>query len=172
MAGKPLVQYVINCLAPYVDRFIISANNNQKAYRHYTDYVIADDEQFRYKGPLAGIASCLVHCQHEPVLITSCDIPLLPPNLAPDLMSAIADSEVCAAVVQQQIQPVLLARRSCLPSLYDTLSANRLALIDWIKQRSYCVFEFEASAPYFVNVNSPKELAELARLVETQRNEH
>lgn len=151
--NKPLIQHVIDRVSPQTDEIIISANRNIDAYRLYTDKVISDlaDD---YQGPLAGIAACLNHCEHEQVLIVACDMPCLPDNLLERLSDNIFDSSVCIATVNSHHQLALLVRRDLSDSIMSQLQQNQLKLIRWVESVSHTTVNFDDTPDAFLNLNT------------------
>src|SRR5690606_31281849 len=56
LAGRPMVEYVLEALRPQVDAVLISANRHQAEYGRYGHPVVTDDTD-DYPGPLAGMAA-------------------------------------------------------------------------------------------------------------------
>lgn len=78
--GKPLVQHVIERVAPQVDGLWVSANRHLGAYQSFGYPVFSDEVIFQGMGPLAGIASFAEHIPEAftHVQIVPCDTPFLP----------------------------------------------------------------------------------------------
>ena len=58
ISGMAMIEYVITVLRSQLDKIVINANRNQDIYAKYGFPVIADIYD-GFKGPLAGMASCL-----------------------------------------------------------------------------------------------------------------
>ncbi len=159
--GKPLIEHVIDCLAAEVNDIIISANRHQEQYRQYSKHVIADDDALSFQGPLAGIASCLPHCQQPLALVTSCDVPILPAGLTSRLLDSLAENDVSVCEVDGRLQAVFIVRTRCLPEILHALKAGEASLMRWIKQQPHSVVRFDEPAPAFVNVNTETDLHRL-----------
>ncbi|HEY7842005.1 MAG TPA: NTP transferase domain-containing protein, partial [Gammaproteobacteria bacterium] len=56
LAGRPMIEYVLDALRPQVDGILINANRNPDQYARYGIAVIAD-ERTGFQGPLAGMAA-------------------------------------------------------------------------------------------------------------------
>ena len=88
-AGRPLVEWAIESLAPQVSTLLISANRNLDAYGAYGFPVVADLEQ-GFQGPLAGILSAMRAARTAWILTLPCDGPQPPPDLGARLAQAVA----------------------------------------------------------------------------------
>ena len=151
--GKPLIEHVIESIAPQVDDIIISANRNIKQYRRYSNQVITDSDE-DYRGPLSGILSCLPHCTHELVLIVACDMPALPDDLAERLLADIDDKAICIVTIDGQHQLALLIHTDLANSLQQQLDNEQLSLIRWVRSLPYTAVSFDGDAEKFANLNT------------------
>ena len=159
--GKKLIEYVIDSIGRDVDDIVISANRNHEDYRRYSSKVIADEPAFAFQGPLAGIASCLPHCRQNEVLVTSCDIPLLPDKLPGELQRALREVDVSISQHHERLQPVFMLRQHCLASIRDALRNRQLGLMQWIRNQPHHIVDFEAAPPVFLNINTAEALQQL-----------
>ena len=66
--SRPLIEHVIERIAPQVDNLHISANRNLPAYQKL-GYPVHTDTKPDFLGPLAGIAACAPYCESDWVLI-------------------------------------------------------------------------------------------------------
>jgi len=80
LAGQPMIQHVINSIAPQVDHLAINANRNQADYAAL-GYPVIGDNISGYQGPLAGMAAGLAWSPSERLLMLPCDGPLVPNDL-------------------------------------------------------------------------------------------
>jgi len=149
---RPLIEHVFNTIKIQVDDIIISANRNIDSYEQYTNKVINDFSD-NYRGPLAGIAACLLHCKHELVLVVACDMPALPANLVDRLAAGIQNTSICIATVNKHHQLAMLVKRDLLESIQQQLNDNQLKLIQWVKSVSYATVSFDDIPDAFTNLN-------------------
>jgi len=154
--GKTLVKHVIDVVKPQTDEIIISANRNIETYEAYGYRVISDAGK-DYQGPLAGIAAALPFCQNEWVLITPCDMPLLPSNIIEKLSQNKTGSNLCIAEVDNRFQLVFLVNKSLLPSILQSLQHGQLRLMQWVKSQNPVAHPFSESQN-FKNFNDTKDL--------------
>jgi molybdopterin-guanine dinucleotide biosynthesis protein A len=163
--GKKLIEYVIDCVIADVDDIVISANRNLEHYRHYSPTVIPDLPEYRQQGPLAGIVSCLPHCRQPLVLVTACDIPVLPPGMTGKLLDALGNHDISICEVDQHLLPVFLCRQHLAASAGRALKDDQPGLLKWIRRQSHCIVPFQEPTPAFMNINSPEQLRKLSDLL-------
>ena len=155
--GRPLVEHVLERLAPQVDHIIISANRNLDRYRTYGHPVVTDQLG---AGPLAGMHAGLAAATTDLVASTPCDSPLLPDLLVSRLLSCLNGSNVdtVVATLGGRLQPVFsLLRHSVLPRLAATLTRGELRAMDWFHDAAQVPFDDLAAA--LANLNSPEDFA-------------
>jgi molybdenum cofactor guanylyltransferase len=107
LAGRPLLQHVLDVLRPQADDLIVVANRRHEDYTAY-GLKLVDDGAFRGRGPLAGIAAGLAAASSAWVLCVPGDAPLLPPDLLQRLQAALLrdDAELAVAHDGQGRQPL------------------------------------------------------------------
>lgn len=76
VAGKPMIEHVVDALKPVVDRVLIVANHQVSRHARLADEVLSDLPEAGH-GPLAGVVTALSHLVAHDVLITACDLPAL-----------------------------------------------------------------------------------------------
>lgn len=157
--GRPLVEHVLERLAPQVSSVLISANRNLAAYRGLGYPVVADAEPC-YAGPLAGVIALLRACRTPYLLIVPCDDPWLPRRLAARLAAAIGDAEAAIAHDGERAQPLYaLLRQDALRPLEHFFSGGGRAVWEWLAGRAPVTVGFHDHR--FVNLNRPDDLARL-----------
>src|SRR5687768_5282571 len=80
LRGKPMVEWVLERLAPQVGEIVINANQNIAQYARYGHRVVSD-EISGFAGPLAGLHAGLKAAAHELIVTVPCDSPFLPVDL-------------------------------------------------------------------------------------------
>ncbi|MBI5040438.1 MAG: molybdenum cofactor guanylyltransferase [Gammaproteobacteria bacterium] len=169
-AGRPLIAHVLARVAPCVDAVLISANRNFDEYRRY-GYPVLGDAEPDYPGPLAGIARGLEHCTTDWLWVVPCDAPQVDAQLLARLIGACHTQKVPAAVPveSEQIQSTFaLLHRDVLASLRAYLDQGSRAVRDWLRTLPAAQVECSDHPEWFVNLNTPEELAACAaRLVDT-----
>jgi molybdopterin-guanine dinucleotide biosynthesis protein A len=150
--NKPLIEHVIATVNKQCRDIVISANRNIESYKQLADKVISDTAA-EYRGPLAGIAACLPHCQHERVLIVACDMPELPDALVARLAADSDNYPVSIATVNDHHQLAMLINRDLLASIQQNLDRDQLKLISWVQSVTFKSVSFDDLAGAFANMN-------------------
>lgn len=159
--GRPMVQWVIDRLAPQVAHLLINANRNLERYAELGYPVIADEIP-DYAGPLAGIQMALTHAATLLVAIVPCDSPSLPGDLVARLARALQENCADLAVARtiERTHPVFcLTRRSLLPQLNDYLARGNRQVTGWHALLKTCDVLFDDSTGAFSNLNTAQALA-------------
>ncbi|MBK6981055.1 MAG: molybdenum cofactor guanylyltransferase MobA [Betaproteobacteria bacterium] len=165
LRGRPLVEHVIERLAPQVGEILVNANRNPDAYAGFGHRVVADDIP-GFAGPLAGFERGLAHARGALVATVPCDSPFLPADLVARLRAALeaADAELAVAKTGEQPHPVFcLMRRSVHPSLRDFLSSGQRKIDKWYAALRVVEVSFDDEADAFANINTRDELAGLEK---------
>ncbi|MDM5102498.1 molybdenum cofactor guanylyltransferase MobA [Aeromonas salmonicida] len=159
LAGRPLIDHVLERLRPQVDEVLINANRSQTRYQALAP-VISDDNN-DYLGPLAGMQAGLAAAHHDWVLFVPCDGPTLPHDLMSRFRAALTpDTELVVAHDGDWLQPVVaLLHRSLLPSLTHALAEGERKIDIWFARHKMAVVSFADQPDAFINLNSPTELA-------------
>jgi len=121
---QPLIQHIINRLAPQVTDLIINANRNLEDYSAL-GYPVVTDIKAGFHGPLMGMLSGLKASTQEWTLFVPCDGPFLPEDLAVRLYQAATENACDIAVASDgnHLQPVVvLLRTSLYPKLHQAIA--------------------------------------------------
>jgi molybdenum cofactor guanylyltransferase len=168
LAGRPMIEHVLEALRPQVGTVLINANRNLERYAAYGHPVVPDDLS-GFPGPLAGVASALSRLTADFLLTVPCDAPLLSPHLARRLVDACVDAGADIAVASdgERLQPVfMLLRGHVAPSLRAYLEGGGRKIDTWFAQLKLAQADFSDAPDCFVNVNEPAERLRVeARLV-------
>jgi len=166
VAGRPLLEYVLEALRPQVDDILINANRNQEQYAALGCAVV-NDELSGFPGPLAGVAAAMARAETPWILTVPCDAPLLPVDLAGRLAQAARpDSEVIIAHDGERDQRLFaLWRRDLLASLRAFLAGGGHAVHRWLHGHTLARADFSDCPQAFTNVNSPEQAAAIETLL-------
>ncbi|WP_295403616.1 molybdenum cofactor guanylyltransferase MobA [uncultured Thiocystis sp.] len=162
-AGRPLVEWAIESLAPQVSTLLISANRNLDAYGAYGFPVVADLEQ-GFQGPLAGILSAMHAARTAWILTLPCDGPQPPPDLGARLAQAVIeqDAELAVAVAGARRQSVhALVPVALSESLRDFLAAGERKVDLWHARHRVALVDFSDRPGCFANLNAPEDACAL-----------
>jgi molybdopterin-guanine dinucleotide biosynthesis protein A len=161
LRGKPMVQWVLERLAPQVDEVLINANRNAEEYAAFGYPVIAD-RIAGFAGPLAGLHAALSGTAMPLLATVPCDSPFLPGDLVARLRKALyeQDAELAVAHTQTRAQPVFcLCRRTVLPQLSDFLAGGGRKVDQWQATLRVAAVAFDDEIEAFGNINTAEELA-------------
>jgi len=164
--GEPMVQTVLQRLAPQVTQVMINANQNLERYAAF-GLPVWPDEKTGFAGPLAGLHAGLCHCDTDYLLSVPCDSPFLPSDLAMRLATALQtkNAELAFAVTGRgdtlQSHPVFcLLKTALLPQLAAYLDGGGRKVEAWFKSVNSCAVSFDEEAA-FANINTIDELQRL-----------
>jgi len=161
--GKPLVEHVIEHLAPQTGKLLISANRSEQQYGNYGYPVIADTLP-EFPGPLAGILAALELIDDELLLSVPCDTPQLPDDLVQRLVKALADSGADIAIPfdgKRLHAAIMLMRRSVAPDLRTYLLSGERKVQLWLKRHLTVQVDYSDQPRAFANLNTLEELKHL-----------
>lgn len=172
LAGRPMVEHVLDALRPQVGAILINANRNRERYAQYR-YPVITDTLDGFLGPLAGVLSALPHVATEFMVTVPCDAPLVAPDLVRRLHAACVSEAADLAVASdgERRQPVfLLLRTRVTPALEAYLAGGGRKIDAWFEQVRVAEADFSDEPDTFVNVNDPGERDRVeSRLLSTAR---
>lgn len=157
--GRPLVEWVLQCVQPQVLECCISANRSLDQYQGYGLPVLTD-RATGYGGPLAGVTQALAWCRTRWLLVVPCDTPALPADLAQRLLDAVLQHGAAAAyaVDAEREHPVIhLVQGDLLPQLSVWRRQGGTAVRGWLASLGAVPVLFDNAAA-FRNLNSSAEL--------------
>ena len=169
LAGRALVEHVIERLRRQVDEVLVNANQNIERYAEFGCRVFPDSVD-GFAGPLAGLHAGLSAASNPLVVTVPCDSPFLPSDLVARLRAALEDAgaEVAVARTFDQPHPVFaLVDRSVLPGLTRFLAAGGRKIDAWYADLRVVEVAFDDEAAAFANINTRDELARFEE--DTQR---
>lgn len=150
---QPLIQHIINRLAPQVADLIINANRHLDNYAAL-GFPVVTDIRTGFHGPLMGMLSGLKASTQEWTLFVPCDGPFLPKNLALHLYQAATEQDCDIAVASDgdNLQPVVaLLRTSLYQKLQKAITKGESKPRRWYIEIGYCKVNFPA--PSLKNFN-------------------
>lgn len=156
--GRPLIEWVLDALAPQVGEIVISANRNLERYAAY-GYRVLPDTLPDFPGPLAGVLAALNAVTTEWLLVVPCDTPHLPADLALRLRGAAEYEDVPLAVAADATRvhhSCFLVRTDRRGDLAAYLARGERAVRHWQAGLSSVTVRFDAAS--FANFNSPDDL--------------
>lgn len=163
IAGRPMIEWIIERLEPQVDDIIVNANRNHDRYAGYGFPVVADGFG-DYQGPLAGFAAAMERAATGSILTVPCDSPFPPPDLARRLLAVLraSDAELAVAHDGDRLQPVYaLLPVSLLDSLRSFLAAGERKIDLWYARHRMATADFSDRREAFLNLNRPEDMERL-----------
>jgi molybdopterin-guanine dinucleotide biosynthesis protein A len=181
LAGKPMLQHVIDRFGPQVGELLINANGDPARFASFGLPVVADMIS-GYPGPLAGVLSGMrwaMRSEREVrwVATVSTDVPFLPLDLVSRLLMAINDrpEAIALASSNDEAHPVIgLWPVALADDLAAALGAGVRKVLQWTDRHGTVLVDFpflrfhgRLIDPFF-NANTPEELDEARALIESR----
>jgi molybdopterin-guanine dinucleotide biosynthesis protein A len=169
LAGRTLLDYVIERIRPQVRALVLNANGDAARFAAWGLPVVGDPLP-DYPGPLAGVLAGMRWAaaqQASTVLSVPTDTPFLPVDLVARLEAARAAAGLpiaCAASSGRTHPVAALWPVALADALEAALRAGERKIDAWTARYGVAeaVFDDAAGDPFF-NVNRPEELAEAER---------
>ncbi len=158
--NKPLIQHVLDVVAPQTLDIVISANRHLSSYQKFGFTVVSDGNK-DFDGPLTGLSKALAHCKHNKVLVTTCDMPFIPNNLL-SLFDESNGASIQIISVKQRLQLCFLMDITLKQSLDNYLQAGGNRVMQWIQSHDYHEIEYEGNSHDFNNLNTYQDFKEEA----------
>ena len=168
LAGRPLLDHVIERLTPQCAGLALNANGDPARFAAY-GLPIWPDTLPGHPGPLAGILAAMEASPCEWVVTVPGDGPLLPPDLVARLHAAreaAGTPLACAASGGFTHPPVALWPRALATELRAVVEAGERKIDRWTARHGVAVAEWDCMPhdPFF-NANTPEELAQAETLL-------
>jgi len=174
LAGKPILEIILQRLAPQVSGMILNANGDPARFAPFNLPVVADPLP-DFAGPLAGVLAGLHWAkQNRPdithIVTVPSDGPFLPRDLVARLNRACDDLDAELACVASNGRPnpvVGLWPMALYDDLHKALTQEGLRKVDiWTARHRLAVTDFVTDPvdPFF-NANTPEDLGEAERLL-------
>jgi len=167
VAGRPMIEYVLESLRPQVKSVMINANRNTEFYARYDVPVIAD-VLAGFNGPLAGMASGMAAARTPMIFTAPCDSPFLPNDLVQRLADAkqLANAAIAVAHNGERMQPVFaLLETKLLGSLQEFLGRGERKIDRWFAEHQAISVDFSDRPETFINVNTPEEVTRVEAMI-------
>ncbi len=171
LAGKALMQRVVERFAPQVDTLAI---NGTAPYTGDYGYPVIPDRLTDFHGPLMGLSAAFEDdslSAADKLAVVPCDGPFLPQDLVitlNDYMIA-TDSDVAMVSYEGEWQPTFsLWHRRVSATITSSINTEQsIGLKAMAKQLKTAVVEWRtASPPPFFNINTPADLARAEELLQ------
>jgi molybdopterin-guanine dinucleotide biosynthesis protein A len=162
--GRPLIQRVIDRLAPIADELIVTTNRPAE-YAFLNRRLVPDLKPGR--GALGGLYTAIVSANHPLVAVVACDMPFASTIFFDGARRLMVEEEadVVIAKTEEGYEPLhaLYRRENCLPAIESVIEADQWKVIAWfplVKVHTLTpdeVSSFDPSGLCFWNLNTPEE---------------
>lgn len=169
--GKPLIQRVLERLAPLADEVVITAN--QPAAYEFLGLRIVPD-LIPNRGALGGLYTAIAAATQPLVAVVACDMPFASAELFKRALQVMQseNADVVIAQTEEGYEPfhALYRRDTCLPAIQAAIAADKWKVIAWFPQVNVRILtsdEVKACDPSgacFQNLNTPEEFAAAERI--------
>jgi molybdenum cofactor guanylyltransferase len=167
LAGKPLVQHIIDRLGPLAGEVLITTNRPE-AYAAFGIRTAGDATPGA--GALDGLLTAVEAAGGDPVLVVACDMPFASRVLAAHLLDLSGAAEAVVPRPEGEFEPLFAVyRRSCAGAIRRALEAGQRRVISFFPEVRLRVVEAAEAQqidpdPWcFFNVNTPADLADAER---------
>jgi molybdopterin-guanine dinucleotide biosynthesis protein A len=171
--GRPLIQHVIDRLAPLADEIIVTTNRPDD-YAFLNLRLVSDLVPGR--GALGGLYTAVASATSPLVAVVACDMPFANATLLETAARLLVEEEadVVIAKTAEGYEPfhAVYRREICVPAIRSAIEADKWKVIAWfpqVKVRELTPAEVAAADPHglaFWNVNTPEEFAEAEHLAQ------
>lgn len=172
--GHPLIQRVVERLAPIADEVIVTTNHPED-YRFLDLRLVADLKPGR--GALGGLYTAIASASRSMVAVAACDMPFASATLLRAASRILVEEEVDVVIPRsdQGYEPLhaLYRRETCLPAIEAAIDADQWKVIAWFPQVKVRVLtpkeitEYDPSGLAFWNVNTPEEFSKAETLAQS-----
>lgn len=171
--GKPLIQHVIERLAPIADEMIVTTNrpaeygflNTSTGPIRQAVRLVADLKPGR--GALGGLYTAIASATSPFVAVVACDMPFASKNFFENSHRLMVkdEADVVIAKTDEGYEPLhaLYRRETCLPAIESAMEADQWKVIAWfpqVKVRTLLPNElktFDPAGLCFLNLNTPED---------------
>lgn len=169
--GRPLIQRVIERLAPIADEILVTTNHSEE-YAFLNQRLIPDLKPGR--GALGGLYTAIASASNPYVAVVACDMPFASAELleAATQIMVQEEADVVIAKGEEGYEPLhaVYRRETCLPAIEAAINADLWKVVAWFPQVRVRVLTSEELRRYdpknlaFWNVNTPDEFAQAEKL--------
>ena len=172
--GRPLIQRVVERLAPVADEMIVTTNRPDD-YRFLNLRLVSDLKPGR--GALGGLYTAIASASQPLVAVVACDMPFASAALlrAASWLLVEEKADVVIARSDEGYEPLhaLYRRETCLPAIEAAIEADQWKVIAWFPQVKVRILTSDELAHYdpsglaFWNVNTPEEFANAEEIAQS-----
>lgn len=171
--GRPLIQRVIERVAPIADEMIVTTNHPEN-YSFLNVPLIPDLKPGR--GPLGGLYTAIASASHPFVAVVACDMPFASAIFLDAATKLMVQEEADVVIAKNEggYEPIhaVYRRETCLPAIENAINADQWKVIIWFPEVKVRVLttdeikKYDPSGLAFWNVNTPEEFAEAEKIAQ------
>lgn len=164
--GRPLIQRVIDRLAPIADELLVTTNRPDE-YAFLGVRLVTDLAPGR--GALGGLYTALASASSPLVAVVACDMPFASARLLETAAGILVkeEADVVIAKSDEGYEPfhAVYRRQVCLPAIQSAIEADHWKVVAWfpsVNVRELTpseVLEADPTGRAFWNVNTPDEFS-------------
>jgi len=172
--GRPLIQRVIERLAPIADELIVTTNRPED-YSFLSLRLIPDLNPGR--GALGGLYTAIASASNPFVAVVACDMPFASATFFEAATRLMVEEgvDVVIAKSEEGYEPLhaIYRRGTCLPAIQAAIDADEWKVIAWFPQVKVRVLtpeeikHYDPSGLAFWNVNTPEEFVEAEKIAQS-----
>jgi len=173
LAGKPIVQHMIERVAPLFDHLTIITNHPSN-YAFLERSIVGD--AIPEKGPLGGIYSGLLNLKGSHGFFLSCDLPFLSPEVVRYLRDQVESFDVVVPLTERGVEPLCaIYSKNCLLPIHEQLKQGNLKIVDFFPQVRVKeiglpeLIHFDPFGLSFFNVNTKEDYERAQKLWKAMR---
>jgi molybdopterin-guanine dinucleotide biosynthesis protein A len=177
LAGKPMLQHVIDRIGPQVNRLMLSVERESDDYAVFGLAQVADPLPGS-RGPLGGLLAALrtLRAKEEWLLLVPCDAPFLPRGLLACLLRRAQEEKRSGGVISiaGEVQPTFsLWHRELLPRLERAVLEQKMAgFKQFLDHQALTLAEVEPEQAWrFLNINDLEALEQARQRLKKGRHE-
>ena len=169
--GRPLIQRLIDRLAPIADEIIVTTNRPEE-FSFLNFRLVSDLKPGR--GALGGLYTAIASAANSVVAVIACDMPFASASLIEMASRLLVEekADIVLAKSEAGFEPLhaVYRREVCLPAVASAIDADQWKVTAWfprVKVRVLTYEEIQQADPQglaFWNVNTPEEFARAEQL--------
>ncbi len=162
VAGRPLIDYLLDRLAATFAEVLISANDSSSLPAELRHRMVRDEHPGA--GPLSGIEAGLNAASHDAMFTVGCDMPRVTPALARLLVESAAGHDAAVPRLAGLPEPACACyRRSARAAIGAAIGAGRFKAAEALRDLDVNYLEGEElhaagiASEVFWNINTPQD---------------
>ncbi|PLR81587.1 molybdenum cofactor guanylyltransferase [Bacillus canaveralius] len=168
VGNQAVIERIIAELSKIVSDLVVVTN-------HFAEYqslgVPMTEDNWKGKGPLAGMEAGLLASKHDKNLVVACDMPFISVKLGQFLLEQLNQYEAAVPEINSRLHPLFAAyRKETVPSIQESLSEDQLKIRSFLHRvNSKILKEDELSGlgldgASLYNMNNPDEYRQALQL--------